>query len=93
MSASYEYDLIKRTKLVQLTRQTVAATATTQGVHDGVILPYKYVAYHDVEGKPLNLYAKVNGKFQVPSLVVSNTLLLGTDWNYDKNKGRGRFMM
>lgn len=31
LSASYEYDLIKRTKLVQLTRQTVAATATTQG--------------------------------------------------------------
>lgn len=90
LSASYEYDLIKRTKLVQLTRQTVAATATTQGVHDGVILPYKYVACHDVEGKPLNLYAKVNGKFQVPSLVVSNTLLLGTDWNYDKNKGRGQ---
>lgn len=89
-SSSYEYDVIKRTKLVQLTRQMFAATSLEQGENDGVILPYKYVAYHNVEGKPLNLYAKLNGKFQVPSNVVSNTLLLGTDWNLDKNYGKGQ---
>ena len=90
LSSSYENNLIKRSKLVQLTRQSVAATSMVAGEHDGVVLPYKYMAYHDVEGKPFNFFAKLNGKFQIPSHVVSNTLLLGTEWNLDKNFGRGQ---
>lgn len=90
LSSSYEDNLIERTKLVQLSRQSVAATSMVAGEHDGVILPYKYLAYHNVDGKPFNFYAKLNGKFQVPSDMISNTLLLGMDWNLDKNFGKGQ---
>lgn len=90
LSAAYESNTIDRTKLVQLSRQTAVATTTATGESDGVILPYTYVAQHKVEGRPLNVFAKVNAKFQVPSNTVSNTLLVGTDWTMDKNYGRGQ---
>lgn len=90
LSSSYEDNLIERSKLVQLTRQSVAATSMVAGEHDGVVLPYKYQAYHNVDGKPFYFFAKLNGKFQIPSDVISNTLLLGMDWNLDKNFGKGQ---
>ncbi len=90
LSTSYEYDLVERTKLVQLSQLTAAVTATTPGESDGIILPYTYVASQNVDGRPFNLYAKVTGKFQIPSQSVSNTLLVGTDWNMDKNYGKGQ---
>ena len=90
LSSSYEDNLIERSKLVQLTRQSVAATSMVAGEHDGVVLPYKYQAYHNVAGKPFYFFAKLNGKFQIPSDVISNTLLLGMDWNLDKNFGKGQ---
>lgn len=90
LSSAYEYDLIERTKLVQLSRQLATTTRMTEGESEGIILPYKYVASHNVEGKPLNIFAKLNAKFQIPSSTVSNTLLVGTDWNMDKNYGQGQ---
>lgn len=90
LSSAYEYDLIERTKLVQLSRQLATTTRMTEGESEGIILPYKYVASHNVEGKPLNVFAKLNAKFQIPSSTVSNTLLVGTDWNMDKNYGQGQ---
>ena len=48
------------------------------------------MGHHETEGKPLNIYVKVNGRLQIPSNMVSNTLLLGVDWNLDKNLGRGQ---
>ena len=89
-SSAYEYDLIERTKLVQLSSQTAVTQMRTDGESEGIILPYKYTAYHNVEGKPFNAFAKLNAKFQVPSSVVSNTFMIGTDWNMDKNYGRGQ---
>lgn len=90
LSSSYEYDLVQRTKLVQLSQLVAAITTTQTGESDGIILPYKYVASQDVEGKPFNLFAKATAKFRVPSQSISNTLLLGTDLNIDKNYGRGQ---
>lgn len=89
-SASRENDLIERTRLVQLSRMTVAPLSWEQGENDAYILPFKYLGHQEVDGKPMNAYSKVNVRLQVPNNVVSNTLLLGADWNMDKNLGRGQ---
>ena len=90
ISTSLDNDNITREKFVQLRRATIAATSVEQGESDAVILPYSYTAKHQVDGKPFNLFVKVNAKLQVPSQRVSNSLLLGADWNVDKNYGRGQ---
>lgn len=90
LSTSLENDKIEREKLVQLRRATIAATSTQAGESDAVILPYSYTAQHSVQGKPLNMFLRVNAKLQVPSSWISNTLLVGTDWNIDKNYGKGQ---
>ncbi len=90
LATSLDNDNIKREKLVQLRRATIAATSMQPGESDAVILPYSYTAQHRVEGKPFNLFLKVNSKLQVPSTRISNSLLLGLDWNVDKNYGKGQ---
>lgn len=90
LSASQEKDLIERTRLVQLSRMTVAPLSQQEGENDAYILPYKYTGHHEVDGRPLNVYAKVNARLQIPSNRISNTLLVGMDWNLDKNLGRGQ---
>ena len=90
LSISIDNDRIEREKLVQLRRATIAASSREQGESDAVILPYSYTATHCVDGKPFNMFFKVNAKLQVPSQRISNTLLLGADWNVDKNYGKGQ---
>ena len=90
LSTSLDNDKIEREKFIQLRRATIAATSMTQGESDAVILPYSYTTKHRVEGKPFNLFFKVNAKLQVPSQLVSNSLMLGVDWNVDKNYGKGQ---
>ena len=89
-STSLESDQIERTRLVQLSRMTVAPLSKEEGENDAVILPFKYIGHHKVEGMPLNAFAKLNARLQVPNNTVSNTLLVGADWNLDKNYGRGQ---
>ena len=90
LSASLENDLIERTRLVQLSRMTVAPLSKEEGENDAYILPYKYIGHHEVEGKPVNAYVKLNARLQIPNNSISNSLLLGADWNLDKNLGRGQ---
>ena len=90
VSASLENDLIERTRLMQLSRMTVAPLSKEEGENDAYILPFKYMGHHEVEGKPVNAYIKLNARLQIPNNRLSNTLLLGTDWNLDKNLGRGQ---
>ena len=87
---SIENDRIERTRLVQLSRMTVAPLSKLEGENDAYILPYKYIGHHEVDGKPLNAYTKLNARLQIPNNKVSNTLLIGADWNLDKNMGRGQ---
>ena len=90
VSSSIEKDLIERTRLVQLSRMTVAPLSKEEGENDAYILPYKYIGHHEVDGKPANVFIKLNARLQIPSNTVSNNLLIGTDWNLDKNLGRGQ---
>ncbi|MBR5170248.1 MAG: TonB-dependent receptor plug domain-containing protein [Muribaculaceae bacterium] len=90
VSASLENDLIKRTRLMQLSRMTVAPLSKEEGENDAYILPFKYIGHHEVEGRPVNAFVKLNARLQIPNNIVSNTLLIGADWNLDKNLGRGQ---
>ena len=90
ISSSYQHDLLSRTRLVQLQRETPAATTLAEGESNAVLLPFTYTATQDVDGKPFNLFAKLNAHFQLPTHRISNTLLIGIDWNMDKNYGHGQ---
>lgn len=90
ISAALENDLIERTRLVQLSRMTTAPLSKEEGENDAYILPFKYIGHHEADGKPLNAFAKLNARLQIPSNAISNTLLIGADWNMDKNLGRGQ---
>lgn len=89
-STSYEHDLITRTRLVINGKDTPAPLTTEQGESDAKILPYNYEATQSVDGKPFNAFAKINVHIQIPSSVIANTLLIGTQWNVDKNYGHGQ---
>ncbi len=89
-ASSYQHDKISRTKTVSLQTMTGAVQNTSEGEYDALILPYVYEATQDVDGKPLNLFVKLNARLQIPSRKVANVLLVGADWNMDKNYGRGQ---
>ena len=90
LSSSYQHDVISRTRLVQLSQMTPAVTTTEEGEYNVPILPYTYYGTQDVDGKPLNIFAQLNAKLQVPSTIIANTLLVGASWTLDKNYGDGQ---
>lgn len=91
LSTSYEKDLLDRTRLVQLDRETPAATTTQDGENYAVLIsPYTYTANQKVDGRPFNMYAKLDAVFNLPIPNVSNSLKLGMDWTMDKNFGDGQ---
>lgn len=89
-STSYQHDLLSRTRLVQLNRLTPALTSLQEGEHNAGILPFTYTATQETDGKPLHAFVRMKARFQVPLHRLSNTLLIGTDWNMDKNYGDGQ---
>ena len=89
-SVSYQHDKISRTRTVSLQSMTGAVLNYEEGEYDALILPYVYDASHDVDGKPLNVFLKLNAHLQIPSNKVANSLLVGADWNVDKNYGDGQ---
>jgi outer membrane receptor protein involved in Fe transport len=89
-AASYQHDKISRTRTVSLQSMTGAVLNNEEGEYDALILPYVYDATQDVDGKPLNVFLKLNARLQIPSRKVANTLLIGADWNVDKNYGSGQ---
>lgn len=89
-STSYEQNEIKRTRFIQLQQTTPVVFAMQNGESDAYILPYKYVATQKVDGKPISVYAKINSSWSVPSKLLKNKLLVGGDWHFDKNYGRGQ---
>lgn len=90
-SISYENNTTERTRLVQLSGETPAVLSKEEGEHQTTLIyPYKYTATHSVDGKPFNLFVKANTTLSVPQRWVSNKLLLGIDFQADKNFGQGQ---
>ncbi len=84
-SFSYEKDEINRWKHVSLGKSTPVSTALESGEHDAMIIPAKYDAKLDVEGRPFYGYASTSVIF-AKSI---SRLQIGAEWNMDKNYGRG----
>lgn len=89
-AASYQHDKITRTRTVSVQSMTGVVLNNEAGEYDALIIPYVYDASQVVDGKPLNVFLKLNAHLQIPSKKVANTLLLGADWNIDKNYGDGQ---
>lgn len=92
VTASAEKNVTERTRLVQLSSETPAATSRTEGEADAVLIqPYKYTATQKVDGLPVSLYAKLSAELGLPRRSpVAATLRLGADWQMDKNYGDGQ---
>lgn len=90
VAAAYEWSRIEQQKAVSLSRDMAASTSLEEGEHDGVYLPYQYISYVTVDGKPLNLYAKLKGLFGITTGRLVQSINAGAEWKMDKNYGRGQ---
>ena len=86
----YEISRIEQDKLVSLSRDQIASTTLEEGEHDGIYLPYKYLANVVVDGKPFNSFAKLKALFSVNTNYVKQDFNLGLEWKTDKNFGKGQ---
>ncbi len=89
-SSSLQMDFMSRTKLIQLQRATPSIGNSREIEYDVPLLPYTYYATQDVDGKPFNLFLKINALVKIPSSSIFNTLLIGASYNIDKNYGKGQ---
>lgn len=89
-AATYEWSRIEQQKRISLSRDMAASTTLEEGEHDGLYLPYQYLSHVTVDGKPLNLYAKLKGLFGVMAGKLTQNFNVGLEWKMDKNYGRGQ---
>lgn len=88
-SLTAEFDEISRWKYVVLGSTVPLSTALTEGEHDALIVPSRYEATLKVDGKPFYAYVKALSKFRVKTPSMTHDFKIGTDWNMDKNYGKG----
>ena len=88
---SGEIDRIRQKRFVQLTTPKNPAIDNMQEGEATVrLLPYKYVAKHEVEGLPLNVFVRPKAEFFFHTWTLSHKANVGIEWRYAKNYGRGQ---
>lgn len=90
ISAAYESDEIKQDKRVILSRDIAVSIVLDEGEHDGAYLPYQYMSHVRVDGRPLNLYAKMKALFEGATGPFTHRINTGVEWKMDKNYGDGQ---
>lgn len=85
LSFSYERDLVDRWKSVSLGKATPVSTSLEPGEHDALVIPAKYEASLQVDGRPLYGYAQSSATFAFGVHHIST----GLEWNMAKNLGKG----
>ena len=90
VAAAYEWSRIEQQKGISLSRDIAASTSLEEGEHDGTYLPYHYVSNVTVDGRPLNVYAKLKAQFALRSGRLAQSITAGMEWKMDKNYGRGQ---
>lgn len=90
MALAYEWSKIEQQKSISLSRDMAASTSLEEGEHDGLYLPYHYISNVTVDGKPLNLFAKMKGVFAMTTGRMGHNINAGAEWKMDKNYGRGQ---
>ena len=91
-SLSYDKDVMKREQELDLVgRISTLQQNTTEGEFDAVILPNRYDAYQEVDGRPFYASTHVEATLALPqSKPVKSEFLAGGEWNMSKNYGRGQ---
>ena len=90
-NVSGEIDRISQTRFVQLTTPKNPAIDNMQeGEATVSLLPYKYVAKHEVEGLPLNVFVRPKAEFFFDTWKLEHKASAGIEWRYAKNFGRGQ---
>ena len=84
-SFSYERDLIDRWKNVILSSETPISVSREPGEFDAIIVPTRYEATLQVDGRPF--YAFVNAVARFRKGI--HHIKAGAEWNFDKNFGQG----
>lgn len=83
------FDRLEQHKLVQLDRGKPMPLSDIEGEYDGFYLPYRYEASMQVDGKPVTAYSKLAANMVASTFGMGHTLLLGGDFTFSKNYGRG----
>lgn len=81
---------IKQTKEITLNMPKAIPNSTTEGVHDAIYLPMRYISHAKVEGRPVNLFIKLNSNWAAQIGKSKHRIKVGIDYRYDKNYGRGQ---
>ena len=84
-SFSYERDLIDRWKNVILSSETPISVSRDPGEFDAVIVPMRYEATLQVDGRPFYAFVSAVARFRKGI----HHIKAGAEWNFDKNFGRG----
>jgi len=84
-SLTYERDLIDRWKSVFLGKSTPVSTSLDEGEHDAVVIPARYEATMQVDGRPLYAFFNTVANFKAGI----NSMKVGAEWTMDKNYGEG----
>lgn len=84
-SLSYERDLIDRWKNVILSSETPISVSREPGEFDAIIVPTRYEATLQVDGRPLYSFVNAIARFQKGI----HRIKAGVEWNFDKNLGQG----
>ena len=84
-SLSYERDLIDRWKNVILSSETPLSISRDPGESDVVMIPARYEATLQVDGRPLYAYLNAVARFHAGI----HDFKAGAEWTVDKNYGQG----
>ncbi|MDR0414764.1 MAG: carboxypeptidase-like regulatory domain-containing protein [Prevotellaceae bacterium] len=87
-SASYTSDELNRTR-VAVGGNAPLPSATSEGEHYAEYLPAVYTSQLKVDDRPLSLSADVKARINPTLGKLRQRLLLGAEWRYNANAGRG----
>lgn len=91
IAASQQFDRLEQRRLVAPQRYGIVPTTNAEGSHDAQAVFAEYIADYLSDGKPFNAFAKVKATLQWnPATWAKNDLLVGADYDYTKNFGRGQ---
>jgi hypothetical protein len=86
-------DKIEQIKFIQLSSLTLTIPSSDEtGIADGIFLPSKYLANHDVDGNPLNIFLKAKANFEFTTARINHKAIAGTEYSFDKNYGEGQII-
>lgn len=70
--------------------QSMIPISLEEGVGPAISLPGKYLATHEVDGRPFNAFATLRGVLDFQTGPIKHSTQIGTEWRMDKNYGAGQ---